>query len=29
VAYFAAFNAPAAPYDPANAALRKPRIVRQ
>jgi 5'-nucleotidase len=29
VAYLASFNAPAAPYDPANAALRKPRIVRQ
>lgn len=28
VAYLAAFKAPAAPYDPANAALRKPRITR-
>jgi len=28
VAYLTAFKAPAAPYDPANAALRKPRITR-
>lgn len=28
VAYLAAFKSPAAPYDPASAALRKPRITR-
>jgi 5'-nucleotidase len=28
VAYLAAFTAPAAPYDPASAVLRKPRITR-